>query len=59
MDETVEVGDTSLSIRSVMWRQERKQVDMKTGQSFQYITDKALDIQPTLKHNNKTATLIS
>jgi len=27
-------------------------------ESFPYITDKALDIKKTLKHNNKTATLI-
>lgn len=27
-------------------------------ESFPYITDKALDIQRTLKHKNKTATLI-
>lgn len=28
-------------------------------ESFPYITDKALDVQNTLKHDNKTATLIS
>lgn len=42
-----------------MWRQERKGEDMNTGErALQYNTNKALDIQKTLKHNNNTATLI-
>lgn len=37
---------------------ERKGEDADRRESFQYITDKALDVQTNLKHVDKTATLL-
>lgn len=62
MDETVEGGRTSLGVGSVTWggdRKEKERTWRQERESFPYITDKALDIQTALKHDDKTATLIS